>query len=276
MGKAGEMRFRDQVVWITGASSGLGEALVPAFHGEGARVILSARRDEELRRVAASCGEGPGEIFVLPLDLADAGSLPAKAAAALDRFGRIDILVNNAGRTQRALFKDTEAAVYRDLFEVNFFGPLVLTRLVLAPMVARKEGRIVVVSSIQYAYSTPLRSGYNAVKRALHGLFESIRAEHWADGIRITMVVLGAVRTNVSINAARGDGSNYGKMNRVIAEGLEPAEAARRILDGIAADRDEIVVASPRQRWLVWRARLFPRLAARAARLTPRPRSRGG
>ena len=262
------MRFAGKVVWITGASSGIGEALAHAFHGEGAHVILSARREGELARVAADChGRGGGETMALPLDLARPDSLADAAGHALDRFGHIDVLVNNAGLAHRGLVADTEMPVYRELFETNVFGPLALTKLVLPSMMARASGRIVVISSVAGRYSSPMRSGYNAAKRALHGLYDSLRAELWPHGVGVTLIVLGAARTRITVNARRGDGRAYGKMDPFIADGMAPPDAARRILAATARGKDEAMIARPSHRWLVYRKHFLPRLAARAVRL---------
>jgi NADP-dependent 3-hydroxy acid dehydrogenase YdfG len=263
-------RFHDRVVWITGASAGVGAALARAFHAEGARVVLSARRESRLAWVRAGLG-GDAEALVLPLDLEDQPALASKVETVMARFGRIDVLVNNAGLTQRALLAETDLAVYRRLFEVNLFGPLALTKLVLPHMIARRAGHIVVTSSIAGRYSSPLRSGYNGAKRALEGVFESLRAELWPHGIDVTLLVLGAVATDMSLNALRGDGSAYGRRNRVLAAGFSPDEVARRALDAVAGRRDEVVIATLPHRWLVWRKRFFPALAARAVRLSKSP-----
>jgi NADP-dependent 3-hydroxy acid dehydrogenase YdfG len=268
-------RFDGRVVWVTGASSGVGRALARAFHAEGAHVILSARREAALRDAASECTRGAGEVFVLPLDLEAGLQLPGKVEAALARFGRIDALVNNAGLTQRALVANTDIAVYRRLFEVNVFGPWALTKLVLPHMIARRTGHIVVTSSISARYSTPLRSGYNGAKRALEGMFESLRAELAQHDIAVTLLVLGAVDTEISVNALRGDGTPYGRRNRVLAGGYRPDDVARRALDAIAARRDEVTIAHLPHRWLVWRRRYFPRLAARAVELREQPAQPG-
>ena len=254
-------------VWITGASGGLGEALAHAFGAAGARLILSARREAELARVAEAVARAGGTARAVPMDLADAASIAAAAAVARDE-GRVDILVHNAGLTQRALVADAGIDIYRRLFEVNFFGPLALTKAVLPAM--RGGGRIVVISSIAAYYSSPYRSGYNASKKALHGVFDALRAETDRDGISVLLVVLGSVRTRVSINALRGDGSRYGRMDPAMAQGMDPARVARKILRATAGGRQEIAVAPLGQRWLMWRRAWFPRLAARAVRLRPR------
>lgn len=264
------MRFEDKVVWVTGASGGLGEALARAFHADGAHVVLSARRETELQRVAADLTNSPGECFVLPLDLARPDSFAAAAERVLQRFGRVDVLVNNAGLTQRALAVETDMAVTRALFEVNFFGPLALAKSVLPAMTARQAGRIVVVSSIAAKFATPLRSGYNASKAALERVFDAFRAETWTGGVGVTTIVLGSVRTDISINALTGDGGAYGRMNRIQAEGMDADRAAARILDAVVRGRDEVTIAPPWQRWLIWRARFLPRLSRRAMRLAPR------
>lgn len=261
--------FRGKTVWVTGASGGLGEALARVFAEAGARLVLSARREAELARVAASL-PGAGGHLTAPMDLADPGAVAAAARQVEARLGAVDVLVNNAGQTQRALVRDAGLDVYRRLFEVNFFGPLALTRAVLPGMCAAGGGRIVVISSVAACYSSPYRSGYNAAKKALHGLFDALRAETHRDGIAVTLVVLGAVRTRISINALRGDGGAYGRMDPAMAAGLAPEDAARRIVRAVRQGREEVVIAPISQRWPVWRKACFPRLASRAVRLRPR------
>ncbi len=113
------MEFKDRRVWITGASSGIGEALAAAFHHAGAKLILSARREDELKRVQTACGGEPGSL-ILPMDVTNTAELPQKMQLALGMFNGIDILVLNAGITQRSLTRETDENVYRRLMEVNF------------------------------------------------------------------------------------------------------------------------------------------------------------
>ena len=205
------MDFKNRRVWITGASSGIGEALAYSFHATGARLVLSARREEELKRVQETCGGEP-DTRILPLDVSQAGELAGKAQQALAMFGGIDILVMNAGISQRSLTRDTDEAVYRRLMEVNFFGPETLTRAVLPSMLAKKSGHIVVISSIAGRFGVPLRSGYSATKFALHGFYEALRAEESRNGILVTIVCPGFIRTGISLSALSGDGSKHAKM----------------------------------------------------------------
>ncbi|MDX2032568.1 MAG: SDR family oxidoreductase [Blastocatellia bacterium] len=235
------MRFQNQVVWITGASSGIGEALAYAFSREGAKLILSGRREAELERVRAGCAS-PDNARALPLDLQQLDALPAKAAAAEALFGRIDILVNNGGISQRSRGVESTMAVERAVMDTNYFGTLALTKAVLPAMLARKSGQIVVVSSLAGYLSTPMRSAYAASKHALQGWFNSLRAEVHPDGIAVTMICPGFVRTNISENALAADGSKHGKLDNYIARGMSAEKCAEKTLNAVARRKDEALI----------------------------------
>jgi len=256
------MDFKDRRVWITGASSGIGEALAVAFHHAGTKLVLSARRIEELKRVQTLCGGEPNT-RILPLDVTNAKELPEKTQLALSMFGGIDILVLNAGITQRSLTRETDESVYRRLMEVNFFASEAVARAVLPSMLAQKSGHMVVISSIAGKFGVPLRSGYSASKFALHGFFEVLRAEEEKNGIRVTMVCPGYIRTDISLSALKGDGGKHAKMDPGIEQGMPAAECATRILQGVRREKNEIIVGAKRERGLVYLKRFFPDLLAR-------------
>jgi short-subunit dehydrogenase len=256
------MNFRNRRIWITGASSGIGEALAVAFHEAGARLVISARREDELKRVQTLCGGEPNTRIV-PMDVTDAAELPQKTQRALSIFGGIDNLVLNAGLTQRSLTRDTHESVYRRLMEVNFFAAEAMARAVLPSMLAQKSGHMVVISSIAGKFGVPLRSGYSASKFALHGFFEVLRAEEEKNGIHVTMVCPGYIRTDISLSALKGDGAKHAQMDPGIAHGLPAAECARRILQGVARGKNEIIVGAKRERGLAYLKRFFPDLLAR-------------
>lgn len=263
------MRFRDSVVWVTGASSGIGAALAPQFHAEGAHVVLSGRREDALRRVAQDMSGGEDraqDSLVLPFDVTDGAAIDAAARAVLERFGRIDMLINNAGLTQRARVADADISVYRRVMEVNYFGPLMLTKAVLPSMLDRGAGQIACVTSVAGKYGSPMRSGYNAAKHAAHGFFDSLREEVADAGIGVTLIVPGAVRTNVSINALTADGGLYGRMDPFLETGLPPEECAARILDALHGRKREVLIASGAARRNVILKRLSPWLLSRALR----------
>lgn len=257
------MGFHGKVVWITGASAGIGEALAREFARQGARLVLSARNEAELRRVAAACA--PAETLVLPLDLAARDTFAAAMAAVAAHFGRLDVLVHNGGISQRSLALDTSLAVDARLMEVDYFGPVALSKAALPGLLAQGSGRLVVISSLVGKFGTPYRSAYAAAKHALHGFFDSLRAEIYASGVGVTLICPGFVRTGVSVNALTGDGRALGTMDEATARGLAPADFARRAVRAIARGRDEVAIGG-RETWALLLKRLAPGLFARLLR----------
>jgi short-subunit dehydrogenase len=260
------MRFRDKVVWVTGASSGIGEALALAFSREGAKVVLSARNVAALEGVRASCDGGTDRHLVLPLDLIQFDALPAAVSAVLERFDHVDILVNSGGVSQRSLVMDTDLATDRAIMDLNFFGTIALTKAVLPSMLARGGGHIVPISSVVGYVGTPLRSTYSASKHALHGFFDSMRAELAKDGISITIICPGYIRTNVTRNALTGDGTALGTMDPTHLDAMLPEECARRIVNAVAKRKKELIVGG-KERWAVPLKRFAPGLVSRMVRM---------
>lgn len=239
------MSFEGKVVWVTGASSGIGEALVLALFQQGAQVILSGRRVAELERVAAAA---PGRTLVLPFETTDYEALPQVVEKAWAWRGRIDGLINNAGVSQRSLALDTKLDVYRQLIEVDYLAPLALTQLVVPRMAARRAGHIAVISSVAGKVGTPLRTGYCGAKHAVVGYFDGLRAEvEEAYGIQVSVVLPGSVQTSVAVNALVGDGSSRGRSDANIDNGMPVATAADIILAGMAAGQREIPVAEGKE-----------------------------
>jgi dehydrogenase/reductase SDR family protein 7B len=259
------MRFAGKVVWITGASSGIGEALAHAFAREGANLILSSRRPSELQRVSSACVR-PRDHLVLPLDLTQPDTFPAAVKGVLDHFGRIDVLVNNGGVSQRARAVDTTLEVERTLMEVDYFGPVALTKAVLPSMLTRHAGHVVVVSSVMGYVGTPGRSTYAAAKHALHGYFDSLRAEVWRAGIKVTLACPGYVKTSVSANALGPRGERHLVNDATHEHGIPAARCAGAILRAVARGREEVVVGGPEvagiyiKRFAPW---LFSRIVRR-------------
>lgn len=233
--------FEGQTVWITGASSGIGEALAEAVAAQGAAVILSGRRRAALESVAARL---PTESLVLPFETTDWAALPGAVETAWGWRGGVDMLVNNAGISQRSLAVDTKPEVYRQILDVDLLAPIWLTQLLLPRMAERRSGHIVGISSVAGRLGTVLRTAYCAAKHGLIGYCDALRAEvEQAYGIRVTTVLPGSVRTMVAANALQADGSTRGESDTNIDAGMDPAECARRILAGIAEGQREIIVA---------------------------------
>ncbi len=230
--------FENKTVWITGASSGIGEALAHEFARQGARLVLSARNEAELRRVADDCGR-PDSI-IQPLDLGDHDSLPGVVQAVLAKAGQVDVLVNNGGISQRSLAKDTSFEVDKKLVNVNLLGTICLTKALLPHFLGRKTGHFVVVTSLTGKFGTPLRSSYAAAKHGLHGFFDSLRAEVWRDNVLVTLVCPGFISTKVSMNALTGDGSPQGSMDHATRAGKSPDELAKAVVSGVKKGKYEI------------------------------------
>lgn len=257
-------RFNDKVVWITGASSGIGEALARAFAAEGARLVLSSRRPDELERVRAACANGQPHLC-LPLDLEKSEGFPALVAELLPRVGSIDFLVNNGGLSQRGLALETGLEVERRLMEIDYFGQVALSKAVLPSMLARGSGRLIVVSSVMGYLGTPMRSTYSAAKHALHGYFDSLRAELHGTGVGVTIACPGYVRSRVSQNALTPSGAPQGRQDRPQGRGIAPDRCARAILRAAAKGRDEVHVGG-REIVGIYLKRFLPGLFARLVR----------
>lgn len=258
------MKFSGKIVWITGASSGIGEALAYSFAREGALLVLSSRRADELERVRRACLR-PADHIVVTLDLARADDLPMAVSEVIARCGHVDILVNNGGVSQRALAKDTSLSVERSLMEVNYFGPVALTKSVLPSMLKREKGHIVVVSSVMGYVGTPGRSTYAAAKHALHGWFDSLRAEIWRHEVKVTIACPGYVATAVSANALGPHGDSYGKTDSTHRCAISPEKCADAIIRGVVRGQEEIYVGG-REVLGIYLKRYVPWLLSRIVR----------
>ena len=263
------MSFKDKVVWITGASSGIGEALVYEFAKAGARLIISARRKDELNRVVEVCkSKFNATIEALPLDLSETSTLPLTAQAAIQIFGHIDILVNNGGISQRSLAKDTLLDVDRKIMEINYFGTITLTKQLIPHFISRQQGHFVTITSVTGKIGTPYRTGYAASKHALHGFFNSLRAEMWKENpaIYVTLVCPGWTNTNLSLTALMGDGSAQNKKDDTHEHGLSPQQVAIATVKAIQNKKREIIIAGWKEGTAAQIYRFFPGLFARIIR----------
>lgn len=254
--------FKNKTVWITGGSSGIGEALALQFAEQGARLVLSARRKDELERVRDACvaaGLPENEVLVLPLDVTDWDSMPAAVSRVCDVFGSIDMLINNAGISQRSRCIDTDMSVYRQLFEVDVLGQIALTKAVLPLMLEQGSGHIAVTSSVAGKVGVPQRTGYCAAKHAVMGFFDALRAETSRSGIQVTTITPGFINTNISVNALKGDGSEFGVVDKDIAGGMDVTRCAEVIMDGFDKGTPEIAVGEGMEMKALWLKRFFPK-----------------
>jgi dehydrogenase/reductase SDR family member 7B len=258
--------YTNKVAWITGASSGIGEALTYELIKQGARVIISSRREEELKRVKEHAGSA--NIHILTLDLEAPENFEAKVKEAIAAFGRIDIMFHNGGISQRSYVSDTLIGVYRKIMQVDFFSYIELTRLLLPHLQQQRSGHIVVTSSVMGKIGTPKRSGYAAAKHALHGYFDCLRAEVWKDNINVTIIMPGYIRTKITLSSVTATGEKLNKLGKHISGGYPADKTARQILNAVRKGKFEKYVGRPfSKEWLVMHLmRLFPSLAIRTFR----------
>lgn len=253
------MSFENKVIWITGASSGIGESLAYALADRGARIILSSRRKEKLQKVKTNCAGSGDHIHIIPLDLAETEQLPHKAEEALNLYGHIDYLFNNGGISQRSEVVDTQMDVIRRVMEINFFGTVALTKGVLPSMIERESGHIIITSSVMGKFGTRQRSTYAASKHALHGYFDCLRQEIYNKNIAVTLLCPGFVKTDVTYNMLKADGRKHGMLGDGQGKGMDPDVFADKALSKIAKKKQEIYIGG-KEVWAVYLKRLVPRL----------------
>jgi len=251
--------LKNKVIWITGASSGIGEALAYACAKEGAQLILSARREEELKRVASNCKIDPKNIFILPIDLENTIGIDEKVNRVVEQFGRIDVLINNSGVGHRTKGVNTPTAIDRKVMEINFFGTINLTKAVAKQMQKQKSGKLVVVTSIMGKYGMALYSAYAASKHALYGYFESLRQELYNDNVKVLIVAPGFINTDVSTKLLREDGSAYGIKSDAQEKGMSAMNCAKGIVKALKSNRDHKYVGNY-EIFSVYVKQFFPQL----------------
>lgn len=259
-------KLENKVIWITGASSGIGEALANELAGKNNFLILSARRTDELERVKSEClSKSHDRIRLLPLDLAEGSSIPSKVAKALAWKGHVDVLINNGGISQRGLAKDTILDVDRRIMEVNYFGTIALTKALLPSMIQKRLGHIVVNTSLTGKFSTPLRSSYAASKHALHGFFDALRAELFESNIKVTILAPGFVKTNITYHALTDEGKSYNQMDEAQESGMDVNACAKKMIRAIEREKEEVYIGG-KEVYAVYLKRFLPGLFSKMVR----------
>jgi len=259
------MDFKNNVFWITGASSGIGKSLAIELSKKGVKLILSSRNEKTLEEVRLLCDD-MDNVVVLPLDLEQINTFKIKVLEAISFFGKVDVLVNNGGISQRSLVKNTDIKVDKQLMDVNYLGTIALTKMILPHFIDNKKGHFVTVTSIVGKIGTPLRSSYAATKHALHGFFDSLRAEVFKENIKVTLVCPGFVSTNISKNALTGDGSSQKKMDKATENGMDPDRFATLMIKAILKEKEEVYIGGLKEKFGVLLKRFFPKLLSKMIR----------
>jgi short-subunit dehydrogenase len=235
------MKREQKIIWITGASSGIGEALAYQWSKEGHYLILSARRENELYRVQNHC-QNPQACKILPFDLSKEAEIEHAAEIVLGEWKHVDILVLNGGISQRSLVEETPVDVDRKIMEVDYFSGVILTKKLLPSMLACRQGHIVAISSITGLFGFPLRSAYCAAKHAMHGFYETLWAEVHPKGIDVTIVCPGRISTNISLHALTKDGNPHNEMDDAQKNGMTAELCAKKIIKAVQDRKKEIYI----------------------------------
>ncbi|RZJ73515.1 SDR family oxidoreductase [Flavobacterium sp.] len=246
-----------KIIWITGSSSGIGEALARAFADKGAKIILSGRNEKDLGRVADAIGTENAKILVF--DLSESANAKSIVFQAISLFGHIDILINNAGISQRSRIAETDFSVDKKLIEVNYLGTIALTKALLPHFVSRKSGQFAVVTSLMGKFGSPYRSSYCASKHALHGFFDVLRMEHERDNLKVTMICPGFVQTNIARNSLTHDGSMQLSDDEKTKTGMRPEVFAKKAIRAIEKQKFEVCIGG-KETFGVLLKRFFPKL----------------
>ena len=259
--------FEDKTIWITGASSGIGEALAMLLAMSGARLVLSGRDTNALACVAGKCADfsTSKKVSVESFDLSAGTDFSKIVEQVLCRTGGVDILINNAGVGQRASALSCDPSVVRRIMEVNFFGSVFLTQAILPSMIDRGSGRIVVVSSVLGKFHMPGRSAYSASKHALRGYFDTLRAELYGSGVEITVVYPGWIATRISQNALTADGTAYSRAFGKASRKMSAEACASRIVAAMSSGAGEAAMGGV-EIFGGWFRTLFPKLYDRSMR----------
>lgn len=250
--------FENKVVWITGASSGIGKEFCIQLDQMGAILILSSRNENALVELQESLSHSEKHQIQV-LDLEDSSEFKSMTESIISSHKKIDLLINNGGISQRSNVADTSLSIDRKIMEVNFFGNVALSKAVLPHMIKNKSGHIVVISSIAGKFGFFLRSAYSASKHALHGFYESLALEQKENGINVTMVCPGKINTPISTNALNKEGKRNGQMDDNQRLGLPVSKCVKKILKDIAKKKEESFVGG-KEIYAVRIKNLFPRI----------------
>lgn len=253
-------------VWIIGASSGIGEGLVQILAEKGAKLIISARRESKLQQLKADYPNS--ELEVLSLDVELFSSLADKIDEAWDRFAGLDYVFLNAGMSVRDLVVESKLEIERKIMDINFWGPVAITKALLKKKALESSLHLVLTSSLSGKYGVPKLAAYSASKHAMQGYFDSLRAETSDTGLFIHVVIPGFIRTNITVAGLRGDGRKSGKMQNALAEGMAPLDCAKEILKGLEKGKEEFTVGGV-ERFTIGLNRFFPGLMKKMIRSNP-------
>lgn len=253
------MDIENKVIWVTGASSGIGEAIVYELAKKNCKLILSARREAELQRVKKNTNLPDEQVLILPIDLEQFKDAQIWVNKVIEKFSTIDILINNGGISQKSLAIETTEAVEQKFWNINYFGNVALTKALLPIMQQKQHGKVVVITSILGKFGLPQLSTYAATKHALYGFYESLRLELVKDNVSVLLAAPGFINTQVSLNAIDGKGNITNENSDAQLNGMKPDVFAKNLVNAIVKDKQHVYIGKKELLTIPFKT-LFPKL----------------
>jgi short-subunit dehydrogenase len=251
--------YKDKVVWITGASSGIGLSLLKILCKSGAKLIITSSNPEKLEKASDYCKKYNVECHPLLCDLSDCDEVANLIPLAISVYNKIDILILNAGKSTRGRAVETNIYVDREIMELDYFSNIIIAKEIAKNMLKNGGGNIAVTSSITGKFGFPLRSSYAAAKHALHGFFETLGLEEEKNGLKVTIVCPGRINTDISFSALLADGSKYNKQDHGQKNGMPADVCAMKYLKAIQKGKKEIFIGN-KEILMVYFKRYIPSL----------------
>ena len=249
--------MQNKVVIITGASSGIGLALAKEFAQRGSKLVLAARSADKLLEIEEELKSGGADVITATTDVSVEADCKNMVEKAVDKFGRIDILINNAGLSMRALFKDVDLAVLKQLMDVNFWGTVYCTKYAL-PYLLQSKGTVAGISSIAGYVGLPARTGYSASKFAMHGFLEALRVENLKTGLHVLIAAPGFTASNIRKTALKSDGSQQGETPRKEEKMMSAKEVAKHVAHAIEKRKSTLILTFVEGKLTVWLKKWMP------------------
>lgn len=253
------MQLTNKTIWITGASSGIGEALSIELAKRNNTIIISGRNEKRLQKIRQICESNGSKTQIIPFDLSSEENVKQAAKEVLSIYPNINVLINNGGISQRSLISETSSVVDRKIMEINYFSNIMLTKMVLPYMLKNGGGQIAVSSSIVGKFGFPMRSSYSASKHALHGFYETLRLEMKKENIAVNIICPGRIKTNISYHALDKEGKEHGKLDKGQKNGMSAEKCSKKIIRGLEKNKKEILVGG-KEIIMVHIRRFFPGL----------------
>jgi len=257
----GKLKFKNKVIIITGASSGIGKACAYEFSGQGAKVVLASRRGNELKKVEDGIKKQGGDVLVVKTDVRKIEDCKNLIDKTVEKYNKVDVLINNAGISMRANFEDLDLSVIKDLMDTNFYGTVYCTKFAM-PYLLKRKGTVIGISSITGLTPLPGRTGYAASKHAMDGFLNTLRLENIKKGLHVLIVHPGYTSSNIRKLALNKNGKPQIETPRNEAK-MMSAEKVAQIIAHATIKKEKNLILTREGKLVVWLHKNFPGITDR-------------